>query len=68
MTTSDEPRIPFMPVKGKPALHLREWTPEEKAMFLKLKLDMEWRAKRMEEMRNGNVQGPDAGADEGGKD
>lgn len=33
---SEQPNIPFMPEKGKPPLHLRDWTPEEMEQFRRM--------------------------------
>jgi hypothetical protein len=43
---NERPNIPFMPEKGKPPLHLREWTLEELERHQRMLRAAEWRAKQ----------------------
>lgn len=40
---TDKPNIPFMPERGRPPLHLREWTPAEMDQFRRMVRDAEER-------------------------
>lgn len=49
---SEQPNIPFMPAKGVPPLHLRDWTPAEMDQFRRMIREAEERKRVAEQARS----------------